>query len=614
MKRIIIFLREKNIIGNKLFIPILIIICSIILGICAIVLTVMPCDFNLIAVLLKDKYVMALNILPIVLTLLLLYFVTNSLWISFLFTGIVVFIIAEINRFMMTFRDDIFKFENLLLINEAKFMTNQYELFLDGPSICAIIVIIFTAFICFLFKDKKIQKIYVRIIGCVAVLLLIFGSYSNLYVNNQQIYDNMWHYEFGNQWKLNNQYMSRGVIYSFIHSIDEAVISPPEDYKEEAVENILSKYKENELNNRNKVHVISIMLEAYNDFSLFETIDFINDPYVNYHIIKENSYYGNLYTEIFAAGTITTERSFLTGYRDVKLKESETDSFVRYFKSQGYYTEAMHPCYGWFYDRRNINEYLGFDNFDYHENKYCNITRENMKREPYHNLLSDYDFYDYIINGFEECVSRGQPYFNFSVTYQNHGPYSTEKEREMDYIKWNEGYTEAEYNIVNNYLSGIAKTDEALGKIYDYVNKEDEPIVLMLFGDHNPWLGDGNSVYDMLGINLNMNTPEGAANYYQTPYLFYANEAAKKSLGKDFKCEGNTVSPMFLMAEYFEYIGSNGSQYMNYLMDIKQNYNVINPVYVCYNGEYRLNNSENQSNELAQQQWVEYYMKNKKLY
>lgn len=133
MKRIIVFLREKNIMENKLFLPILIIICSIILGICAIVLTVIPCDFNLIAVLLKDKCVMALNILPIVLTLLLLYFVTNSLWISFLFTGIVVFIIAEINRFMMTFRDDIFKFENLLLINEAKFMTNQYELFWMVP-------------------------------------------------------------------------------------------------------------------------------------------------------------------------------------------------------------------------------------------------------------------------------------------------------------------------------------------------------------------------------------------------------------------------------------------------------------------------------------------------
>ena len=52
----------------------------------------------------------------------------------------------------------------------------------------------------------------------------------------------------------------------------------------------------------------------------------------------------------------------------------------------------MHPIYGWFYNRRNVNDYLGFQNFDYYENKYSKIQEA---------FLSDMEF-DYIIEGYEK--------------------------------------------------------------------------------------------------------------------------------------------------------------------------------------------------------------------
>ena len=588
-------------------------ILSILLGICAIVLTVVPCDFNLIKIMLEDHLIFFLNALPIFFTLLIFYFLCNAVWVSFLITGIFVFVIAEVNRFKMIFRDDPFVFEDILLISEAKDMMGKYPLYLDKPSICAILVIFVLTSMCMLFRKIKLRARFVRVLGVVFVGLLALISYNKLYVNNQEIHNQIWHYQFGNQWKGGNQYMARGVVYSFVHSIPNAINNPPDGYNAKDAANIIDNYGMIPLDADKKVHIISVMLEAYNDFSVYDVIEFKEDPYYNFHKIQEEAYHGKLYTDIFAAGTIKTERSFLTGYSDVKISKKATQSYVRYFKEQGYYTEAMHPCYGWFYDRRNVNEQLGFERFYYYENKFAKIEDKDMQREPYHGYLSDYDFVDYIIDGYENTIKNNKMYFNFSVTYQNHGPYSTEKEVDIEYAQRQAGYTEIEYNILNNYLHGVSKTDEALGKLCDYIKEREEPIVLILFGDHNPWLGENNSVYEMLGINLNLDTPDGAANYYQTPYLIYANTSAQQNLQREFKGHGDTISPMFLMGEFFDYVGNDGPAYMNYLQTVRDTYSVLNPTYVCKKGQYILRSHNKDLAILEEQKKVEYYIKQNKV-
>lgn len=586
---------------------------SIILGICTIVLTVVPCDFNLIKIMFQDKLIVFLNLLPILFLLLFFFFLYNRVWASFLTTGVLVFLIAEINRFKIMFRDDPFYCEDIFLINEAKDMMGKYPLHLDKPSILCIVVIIVIMSLCFLLEKMRVKSRVVRLGGILIVGLLAMLSYSKLYVNNSDLHGKMWHYQFGNQWKAGNQYMSRGVIYSFIHSVPDAMNTPPEGYKEKEAKKILDKYNTTPLSEDKQVHVISIMLEAYNGFSDFSTVEFVEDPYKNFHNLQKESYYGKLYTDIFAAATIVTERSFLTGYSNSDIKVKPTQSYVRYFKEQGYYTEAMHPCYGWFYNRKNINEQLGFDRFHYYENRYVNVGADDLERELYGGYLSDYDFVDYILQGYESAVNNNQMYFNFSVTYQNHGPYTTEQETNVQYVKKQEEYTEAEYNILNNYLQGIAKTDEAIKKIHDHIKQEEEPIVMILFGDHNPWLGESNSVYKMLDIDLNLDMPEGAANYYQTPYLIYANEAAREKLGKDFKGKGVTLSPMFLMGEFFNYAGIEGPPYMKYLQKVRETYSVLNPVYVCKNGKYILRSQDEATSILNEQKKVEYFMKKQRV-
>ena len=243
------------------------------------------------------------------------------------------------------------------------------------------------------------------------------------------------------------------------------------------------------------MNIVTIMLESYNDFSKFD-LDFNVDVYGPFESIKENAYSGELVTNIFGGGTIDTERAFLTGIKDLPSFKSSTNSYVWYLKNQGYYTEAMHPCYGWFYDRRNIDTYLGFDNFYYLENYYGEI-------------VSDEALFEDVINHYEEHVSSSsQPYFSFTVTYQNYGPYAYGPLDEVEYLVKEDSYNEETYYNANNYFRGVADTNVQLQKLIAYFESREEPVVVVLFGDHNPMLGENLAGYSMLNINLDLDTDE----------------------------------------------------------------------------------------------------------
>lgn len=109
----------------------------------------------------------------------------------------------------------------------------------------------------------------------------------------------------------------------------------------------------------------------------------------------------------------------------------------------------------------------------------------------------------------------------------------------------------------------------------------------------------------MLGINLDLGTTEGAKNYYQTPYLVYANSSAKQMYGKSFSEEGNTISPMFLMNELFEYLGVEGPAYLNYLQDMKEEYSILNTVYSGNGDELVMTSDLSEDQRLVEQKLVE---------
>lgn len=542
----------------------------------------------------QSPKLLLLNFLPIFLLFALIYLVTNRLYLGyFISTGLWV-AFSIINKFKLTYRDDPFKFIDILLVRESMDMAQKYPIVFSRNMIIMVIGIITITVMLYFFANYKVDTKRIRIASLIFVILLSYFLFDNTY-SDTKVYAELGDQTLINPWSKTQQFQAKGFVYPFIHSIREAFEKEPDGYDKDKAREILSSYEYNDIPEEKKVNVIAIMLESYSDFSKYESIVWKDDPYKYFHKLQLESYHGNLITDVFGGGTIETERSFLTGYHNHPRYYKDTNSFVWYFDEQGYYTEAMHPIYGWFYNRRNVNEYLGFQNFDYYENKYSKISEY---------FFMDYDFFDFIIEGYENST---KPYFNFSVTYQNHGPYSDEYIEGNDIIEFKDSYDRKAFNIVNNYLSGIKRTDAAIEKLIEYFRNQEEPTVVVLFGDHKPWLGNDDIGYKMLGIDIDMKTPQGMVNYYETPYIIWGNDSAKDVFGDVFKGEGKTISPNFLMPELFNLMGLKGNEYMQYINDLKQSVDVLNKVYYKENGEYTNKLNDRNQELLKEYINVEFY-------
>ena len=538
-----------------------------------------------------------MNFIPIFLWMAAIYLLSNKLWIGFI-TSISFVALSIVNMFKLTYRDDPFTFIDLRYLKESLEMTNRYEIKLTPGIVIILLGLLTLTILLKRIKNYEIQRSKIRFSLLFAVVFLGFLLFHGPYFN-YEVYYNVGDKEVINIWSKHQQFQSKGFVYPFIYSIKHLKEVPPENYdKPKAIED-LNKFDYADIPDDQKVNFIAVMLESFNDFSKFEAVDFGINPYENFHKIQEKSIHGKLVNNIFAGETIQTERSFLTGYNNHPAYFRKTNSFIWYFQEQDYRTEAMHPIYGWFYNRRNVNKLLGFDSFDYYENKYQEIQID---------FLNDQDFFDHIIDGYENSKRNHQPYFNFTVTYQNHGPYPEESFSNYEFLKKKEDYNhydESTYNIINNYLEGIRYTDIAIKKLVDYFDQEEEPTILVFFGDHNPWLGiDG---YDMLGIDLDFATPEGFLNYYSTPYILWGNYSANTALNRELVGRGKDISPNLLMAEIFEHLGWEGNEYMQYLQEYKKHIQVNNPAYFREGESYTTNLSHQNQQRYEDFLNVEYY-------
>ncbi len=555
----------------------------------------------------KNKFIVLLNFLPILWLMILLFIISKRVSVAFILSTFLSFGLNLVNYFKISLRDDPLVMEDVTLIREAMNMQTKYSIKLDFRMILVIIAsIILTCVLYFIFDRNKERvkssrkNLIARAVGVVITVIVGVIEINTVYINNK-INQKMSNTSMINIYSYTQQYISKGTIYSFLNSYSSMKKSPPEGYNKKEVATAMSNYKYTDIPDEKKVNVIGIMLEAYNDFSKFDEIEFEKDPYEKFHQLQKESYSGELVTDIFAGGTVDTERKFLTGYTYFPSNlRKKTNSYVYYFKEQGYTVEGVHPCYEWFYNRISINRNLGFQNYYFYEDTFKNysdyIAGDNIVMPEILKMYRNHK------------ENNSNPYFSFSVTYQNHGPYETSVNYSgINYIKAKEEYTQENLNIINNYLNGIKNTGEEVYKLTEELKKDDEPVILIVFGDHNPWLGNNNSVYEMLDINLDLSTDEGLYNYYCTPYIIWANDKAKEVLNNDFIGEGEKISPNFLMNKVFELAGYDGNEFMDASNELKSEFSVINSNFCVINDQIVRNLSDDENYKLNEFNKKVYY-------
>ena len=224
----------------------------------------------------------------------------------------------------------------------------------------------------------------------------------------------------------------------------------------------------------------------------------------------------------FGGGTSNTEYDVLTGcatrYLGSSLPSysfihSDFDGMPRQLQKLGYETLSIHPGYAWFYNRQNVYPDLGFAASYFLEDSF------DLATQGYGGYVNETATMDKIIETLDTHIKETDtPLFSFTVTIQNHGPYEkkygTLEQNFSSDIELNETQTD----LLTQYFQGIGDADEQIGRLKEYAEGSDEPIVLVYFGDHLPGFSNGMEFFDLLDYPIDANgSPEEQLAVYETP-------------------------------------------------------------------------------------------------
>lgn len=296
-------------------------------------------------------------------------------------------------------------------------------------------------------------------------------------------------------------------------------------------------------------NIIVIMNESFSDLSVVGNIE-TNVPYMPYiDSIKDETIQGNVYVSTIGTGTSNTEYEFLTGNTMAFLPagsnayqlyvQEQQPSLVSTLMSQGFSANAFHPYFESSWNRPQVYEDMGFEDFisvedlfgqelvdkyvnsGYSYNLYKRLLRQKYPGEKI--LLRRFvsDAYDFkTIEKMYEEKDPDQPMFLFNVTMQNHSSYNQKYDNFEQEVYLTS--TKGDYPKTDQYLSLIKKTDEAFEELLNYFKTVDEPTIILMFGDHQPFIED--SFYsEVMGQSISEMDGETQQKRYITRFILWAN-------------------------------------------------------------------------------------------
>ena len=142
---------------------------------------------------------------------------------------------------------------------------------------------------------------------------------------------------------------------------------------------------------------------------------------------------------------------------------------------------------------------------------------------------------------------------------QNHSPYT-------------DGYQNLQGNVtvdgtvsaqLSEYLTLVKLSDAALEKLIDYFETQDEPTVIVFFGDHQPTDAVVEPIWNLEGKSSSDLTEEENQLRYKVPYVIWANYDIDEAVNQE-------SSANYLGAQMMEAAGIPLSDYQNYLLEQKK--------------------------------------------
>ena len=548
-----------------------------------------------------------LNALPIGLLLLSFAFLFRNVFYGAALVNFLVCTLSLFNRVKIEVRDEPVFPRDFALVREVGSAIQTYDI---RYPVTAIIVVVFATVLLAVLgvfltsrpvsfavlKAKLAKKDAVavipgrgwpeRILGAAVSFGVLAALIFTVYASND-LYNS---FRVSNAYYVPSVFNELGFPYCFCHQFTTYPVDRPEGFsKSEA-----AGWETGEQTGLGKdVSVIMVMDEAFSDLtdqSMF-TWTAETDPLPNLHALQNNPHTisGHIVVPGFAGGTANTEFDVLTGMQTNALSDTTTsamrvvnrnlDSLFRVFGADGYRTSFYHPGDAWFYNRENVYRWLGAE---------YEVFARDMENPEYKGRWVTDDYMAGLIEQeFETAVSEGRPLFNYTTTIQNHMSYTADK--------YGEGHTFAPISttadisdetrtMLEVYTEGVRDADAMLGQLTDYFVQREEPVVLVFYGDHLPYLGDNQKGYAELGSEVAVaeNDREDILCSYKTPYVIWANDAAAETLDWSRAVsalnlpEDGVISAAFMGSMLLDLTGRSGENpWFDFLSDLRQTAPVV---------------------------------------
>ncbi len=450
--------------------------------------------------------------------------ILGTLSISFLFKRryFVALIVSTIwlglgigNRVVISYRTTPLGAIDFKILKSAISIMPVYLSLIEIILIIAVVVLAIALIIYAWFKIPKKQPKYIVTIASISSTVLAFTLITVLFLSKNYISTS-----FKN---LADSYRNFGFAYCFSCTMFDRGIDRPKDYSKDTIDEILTEIEDNNENEnpvkepdklpeeQNKSpNIVFLQLESFFDVNHMKGISYSEDPIPVFRHLKDKYSSGFLTVPSVGAGTANTEFEVITGmsleffgageypYTTI-LKQSTCETINYNLKELGYKTHAIHNHTGTFYDRNIVYSQLGFDTFTSLE--YMSNIEYNLMGWAKDNVLT----YE-IMKALKSTEERDHVY---AISVQGHGKYPNEI-IDTEQTITAEGVSEDMKNSFEYFINQINDMDKFIGALISTLESFDEPVVLVMFGDHLP-------AFDIKDEDLENN------DIFQTEYIIWDN-------------------------------------------------------------------------------------------
>lgn len=356
-----------------------------------------------------------------------------------------------------------------------------------------------------------------------------------------------------------------GPTIQFLNNLDVEVMKKPQGYSKQAVLAAVKRYQReakkinvHRTNILGKQTIIFNLSESFANPSRVPGVKLSQDPIPYINQLKKQTTSGLMISSGYGGGTANMEYMTLTGHAlsnflatisvpytqlvpALKTVPSIVDSFN--------HAVAIHPYYGVFYSRIADYKKFGFNKFLYVGSKYKIKHQSIIDRSPY---LSDKTAY---ANALDQIKDYRQGQFINLITMQNHLPYDQNYYNDLKKYEAKKASNGTDMNSLNDYITGIHYTDNAVKNFIKQIDKINKPITIVFYGDHLP------------GIYGNDMTTDGLK-LHETDYFIYSNKYAREHGARKLTTATKYVDPNDFIAMVAKQTNSKVNWYQALLTQV----------------------------------------------